>query len=232
MRRHQGLAATALFAVISILATGAARGGVLVGNLANAPFGSDAIDADDSRAQGFRTDGRDWNLTSIVAVLGGLGTSGAQDVTAMLVAATTNAQGESVPDLSAALATFDAPAIDSGFSALSFTSATSILLKANTEYWFVLSAGAGSASFEWQYTNDTSLEPGSAGLLTSAAAPIPPGSGAWRSQPNAPYLIQVNGTPVGAAVPEPSSWIAGGFGLSSVVFLVGRRRSGPAVRRR
>jgi hypothetical protein len=231
MRILQGSAATVLLIVTSAICSGSARGdSALVGNLANAPFGSDAIDADNPRAQGFRTDGRDWNLTSIVAVLGGLGTSGAQDVTATLVAATTNAQGESVPDLAAALATFDAPTIGSGFAALTFTPTASVVLSANTEYWFVLAAGAGGASFEWQYTNDTSLDADSTGLLTSAAAAVPPGSGDWRSQPNAPYLFQVNGAPVVAAVPEPSSWVAGGVGLTSALVLGRRRRAGAAPR--
>jgi len=231
MQIFQGSAVTALLVVISTIPAGSARGdSALVGNLANAPFGSDVIEADNPRAQGFETDGRDWNLTSIVAAIGGLGASGPQDITAMLVAATTNTQGESVPDLSAALASFDVPAIGSGFATLTFTPTTSVVLNANTEYWFVLSVGVGGPSFEWQYTNDTSLDAGSTGVLTSAAAILPPGSGEWRSQPNAPYLFQVNGTPVGAVVPEPSSWIAGGIGLSSVLVLARRRRTSPTAR--
>ncbi|APW62707.1 choice-of-anchor R domain-containing protein [Paludisphaera borealis] len=227
MRILHRSAVTALFIMIS---TAAARGdSLLVGNLANAPFGSDAVDAADARAQGFKTGGRDWNLTSIEAVLGGFNPGGTFAVSAVLAASTTNALGKDVPDVSSPLATFLVPTIDASFATLNFTPMTNFVLKANTEYWFVLTVtAAGGTPFEWQYTYDTAIDSASEGILTSAAATIPPGSGVWVSQPNAPYLIQVMGTPVGA-VPEPSSWIIGGLGFSSVFMLVRRRRSAPVA---
>lgn len=223
---------SAVTALLIVISTAAARGdSLLVGNLANAPFGSDAVDAADARAQGFKTGGRDWNLTSIDAVLGGFSAGGTLSVSAVLAASTTNAQGDAVPDVSNPLATFLVPTIDASFATLSFTPTTNFVLKANTEYWFVLMVtSAGGSPFEWQYTYDTTLDSGSEGTLTSAAATIPPGSGDWVSQPNAPYLIQVMGTPVGTvAVPEPSSWIISGLGFASVFMLVARRRTAPVA---
>jgi hypothetical protein len=224
---------SAVAALLIVISTAAARGdSLLVGNLANAPFGSDVIDAADARAQGFKTGDRDWNLTSIDAVLGGFNPGGTFAVSAVLAASTTNAKGDDVPEVSNPLATFLVPTIDASFTTLRFTPTASFVLKANTEYWFVLTVtAAGGAPFEWQYTYDTALDPTSEGSLTSAAATIPPGSGAWVSQPNAPYLIQVVGTPVAgaAAVPEPSSWIVGSLGLSSVFMLLHRRRTAPQV---
>lgn len=222
MRISNRSAVIALFVAISSVT--AARGdSLLVGNLSAAPASSDTIDADDARAQGFMTGGRDWNLTSIEAVLGGLGT-GTFAASATLVASTTNTFGEKVPDLATPLATFTFPTVDTSFSTVSFAPTTSFILKANTNYWFVLQATlANAALFDWQYTSSTVVDPGSEGSLTSAAATIPPGSGTWRSQANQPYLIGINGTPVVAVVPEPSSWILSGIGVSCVYALIRRR---------
>ncbi len=227
MRIPHRSAVAALFVAISSVT--AARGdSLLVGNLSAAPAGADTINASTARAQGFLTGGRDWNLTSIEAVLGGLG-AGTFSASATLVASTTNTFGEKVPDLATTLATFTFPTVGTTFSTVSFTPTTSFVLKANTNYWFVLQAtSANAAPFDWRYTNSTVVDPGSEGSLTAAAATIPPGSGVWRSQANQPYLIGINGTPVVAAVPEPSSWITGGLGLSCVFALI-RRRTTPTA---
>ena len=223
MRILRRSAVSALFVAIS--AVTAARGdSLLVGNLADASAGSDTIDPNASRAQGFMTGNRAWNLTSIDAVLGGFSAGGTFDASATLVGSTTDSNGKDVPDLSNPLGTFTFPTVGASFTTLNFTPTTSIVLQANTEYWFVLQATSANASgFDWQTTNDTTLDPGSEGTLTSFAAMIPPGSGIWYSQPNQPYLIGINGTPVVASVPEPSSWIMGGLGVSCVFALVRRR---------
>lgn len=224
MRIPHRPAATALLVLASTIAVSSRGDSLLVGNLADAAYGSDVIDATTSRAQGFLTGGRDWNLTAIRAVLGGLPAGGTFAASAMLVAATRNAQGEDVPDLSTPVATFLLPPVAEGFAALSFTPTTSVLLKANTEYWFVIQATSpGADPSAWRYTYDTTLDSASEGFLTSAAATLPPGSGEWRSQPNAPYLIQINGSPV---VPEPSGWVLGALGLAPAWTCV-RRRSAP-----
>jgi hypothetical protein len=199
---------------------------VLVSNLANPQTDVDTIAWPGLSAQGFVTGDSAWSLTSIEAVLGGVEQPDLVNASATLYASTVDGNGVDVPDVSTSLATFVFPALDIDQAARTFTPTSSVVLQANTEYWFVLTnLTADAAPFHWTYTNDTANNPAYQGQLTTLRTSSD--SGATWNSPIVPYAyqLQVNGAPV--SVPEPSGWVLVGLGFSMVLALGHRRRFRP-----
>ena len=162
-------------------------------------------------AQEFTTGSSAKTLTDIEVALGSA--SGAFTAGAELV--TDNAGTPS----STMLTSITVPTIGSGFSDLTLTPTSSVVLSPNTDYWLILKA-SGTGTYEWDYTN----------TLNSALPlfAVSTDNGSTWSSGTGPFLIQVDGTTPAAAVPEPASFNIGLAALSVVgLGLWKKHRSAP-----
>jgi hypothetical protein len=152
-------------------------------------------------AQEFTTGSQSAQLGSIIADLGP--TSGTFTAFAELVADNGGLPGSSV------LTSFIVPAIPtSSPSDVTFAPNSSIILSANTNYWFVLSA-TGTGSYKWQYTDTLSSSLPNYAYSHDGVN--------WTTGEGGPFLIEVDSTP------EPSS--LGLIGLAGLLGFVWISRS-------
>ena len=165
-------------------------------------------------------------LQNIIVNLGNLylGNSGDMVITAQLYSVPS---ASTPPDVTMGATLIDTltlnpstPIPTSGFSNVEYDPMGTDVLSPGTNYWFTITAtsasGDTSGMVSWQYTLDNSYSgPGS---LPNYATY----DGGWSVGSGSPNLIQVNGI---QSVPEPSSWILGGIGFSTMV-LAGRKLNG------
>jgi hypothetical protein len=185
----RNIASSIVFMVGIALASGQTNGGIVVSNLNATVNGTAGIytppDGTDY-AQEFLTGSQSVEMASIIAPLGD--TTGTYTPFAELVADSGGLPGSTV------LTSFIFPTIGTSYADLTFTPTSSVLLAADTPYWFVLGVNpSGDGFYKWQYTDtlDASL-PIYAASKNSVAT--------WEiGSPPGPFLIQVN------SVPEPSS---------------------------
>lgn len=71
-------------------------------------------------------------------------------------------------------------------------------LTAGTPYWIVVGAPTGLGSFQWAYTDGSSIGPGSIPQNWAYSSSY---NSAWTGQAGLSYLLEVQGTPL----PEPAS---------------------------
>ncbi len=157
-----------------------------------------------SYAQEFTTGASAELLSDVIAVLGDA--SGSFTATASL-----ESNSGTLPS-GAVLTAFAVPSIPSGSpSNETFTPATSVILSANTDYWFVLAA-AGTGSYEWNYTNTLQAN------LPNYA--VNDGTGWSIGAPPGPFLLQVDAT----ATTEPSSlFLVSAAGMLGLLVALARR---------
>jgi hypothetical protein len=184
---------------------------VIVSNLTAIVAGTGTIYSSgppQSYAQEFVTGNSSVVLSSIIVPLGDA--SGTFTAAADLVADNSGLPGSSV------LTLFTVPTIPTGSATdLTFTPTSSVTLKANTDYWFVLSA-TGSGSYQWQYTNTLS-----ASFPNYAVSSSNTMGATWTvGTPPGPFLLGANA----AAVPEPSSLVLAAIGLLALGMVVRARR--------
>jgi hypothetical protein len=222
-----------MIALLSLLTSPLARAGdLVVGNLGQPPLTFDSIIPNDpsigqpgfAAAQEFTTGSTGTSLDRIFASIGDYNAGKSND---FQLAATLYANVSGLPG-GPALTTFSfklASIPTAGFANVEFDPITPFNFAANTGYWFVLngSSSDGSGSTDWQFTASTATYgPGTLPFFSNSVD----GAATWKGPfpevgfPNEPYLIQVNG-PV---VPEPSSWILGCVGFSSLWLVVRRAR--------
>jgi len=190
-----------------------AQADVLLSNLGEPVRDFNTLDSLLWAAQSFETDANSYNLTNIMALVGGeLGSSGGF---AQLRSST--ATGDMDTSAGGLLLTFTLPGLAGARSPRTFTPIGALLLAASTRYYFVLGA-TGPGSFEWSYAEGNgSIGPGS---FTQFEYTFDGGVN-WGSFDNEnPFHLQVNVTP--EAVPEPSSSTLL-FGSAMVLLLAGRR---------
>jgi hypothetical protein len=162
-------------------------------------------------AQEFITGASSEVLSSIIVPLGDA--TGSFNAGAELVSDNSGLPGSTL------LTGFTVPTIPtSSFSNLTFTPMSSVTLKANTDYWFVLAATGSGGDYHWQYTN--TLSPSFPNYAVSTNS----GSTWTIGTPAGPFLLEANAAAV-SAVPEPSSLVlvTGGF-VTFAVVLIRRRR--------
>jgi hypothetical protein len=218
-----------MIALLSLLISPLARAGdLVVGNLNQPALSFDTLIPYDpaisqpgfEAAQQFTTGSTGTSLDRIFASIGDYNPGTDFHLTATLFA-----DNNGLPTgAQLTTFTFNVSAIPtSGFASVEFDPTPSVNLAANTPYWFVLngSSSDGSGGTDWQFTaSTTTYGPGTLPFFSNSND----GGATWNGPfptagfPNEPYLIQVNGS----LVPEPSSWILGGIGFSSL-WLVGRR---------
>jgi hypothetical protein len=180
-----------LFAILA--AAGQSQAAVIVSNLSATVNGTSSIDASgppQEYAQQFVTGGSSFTLASIVAPVGDA--TGSFTASAELVTNNGGQPGGTV------VTTFTLPTISTGApSDLTFTPNSSVVLSANTDYWFVLSA-TGTGGYKWNYTDANSAS------LPLYASSNDSGS-SWTVNSNGPEIIEVD------SVPEPSSFFLSGL---------------------
>jgi hypothetical protein len=214
------------------------RGGqVLVSNLGNLPADTSPVSVTTSTfyAQQFQS-GVAASLDRIIAQLGDLttGSNGDFALSASLVAVSSPSL---FPDAGTVVTTLDLnpatpipppnPDGSNAFANVEFDPSNPVSLSPSQFYWFVLTGASsdGSGQVDWQFTNDSSFTgPGSL-AATHARNDLP---GPWFTDTGGPLMIQVEGTP---AVPEPTSWVLGTIGFSSVLLASRRFRTGRQVTR-
>ena len=148
-------------------------------------------------------------LGSVIADLGAA--SGSFTASAELVANNAGVPGSTV------LTTFTVPSISTAYSDLTFTPTSSVMLSANTEYWFVLLAG-GTGSYKWEYTNTNSLSFPDYAKSNDGAT--------WTLYTSGPFLTEVDSPAAASTTPEPASFLQVGVaGLVAFGFMLGRART-------
>ena len=167
-----------IFAVAFLLVVGLeqSQGAVIVSNLAAADNGAGTVYAPpqpQAYAQEFTTGSQGALLGSVITVLGP--TTGSFTTTAQLLANNAGTPG-------AVLTSFSVPAIPAAtYGDVTFNPMSSVMLSANTNYWFELSA-AGTGYIKWQYTNATNAQ------LPNYASSHDLGV-TWSVDSGAPFLI-------------------------------------------
>jgi len=190
-------------ALLTSMNMGRAHATTIVSNLNDAVGGQGSIYVSGPPqyyAQEFAAGNQSAQLGSIIAALGDA--RGSFIPSAELVNNNSGQPGTSV------LTTFSFPTLPaSGFSDLTFLPNSTVLLSANTDYWFLLSASPTATSgssdrYQWQYTsvNDPLLP-----LYASTHDGV-----SWEVESSGPFLIAVN-----SIVPEPSSLFL--LGVAAVV---------------
>jgi hypothetical protein len=202
----------ALFAITLFMSIGQSHAGIIVSNInatvnGTAGIFSPATPPPEWQAQEFTTGSQSVTLGTVIVSLGDA--SGTFTPFAELVTDDNNKPGSMV------LTSFTVPSIGTSFADLTFSPTSSVLLSANTSYWFVLGAtGSGPYVYQWQWTNtaDPSL---------SHFAHTENNGASWTSFEGSPFLIQVN------SVPEPSSFVLTCLGCPIVVGAFMSRRLRP-----
>jgi len=198
-------------AVALLTSVAQSRAAVIVSNLSATANGTSTIYASgppQEYAQEFLTGSSSFTLASIVAPIGDA--TGSFTASAELVTNNSGQPGTTV------LATFTIPAIPTGTpSDLTFTPNSSVVLSANTDYWFVLSATGTTGDYKWDYTNTNSPS------LPNYAVSQNSGS-SWTVNSNGPEIIEVNSVDQVTGAPEPSSVLFLG-GISLFGFVISRR---------
>jgi hypothetical protein len=208
---------------------GQTRAGVVVSNLTDPQTGEGTIyapPAPQEYAQEFYTGSQSGELADIIVPLGAA--TGSFTASAELLKDT----GSNSP-LTASLVTssFTVPSIGAGISPypqLTFTPNTSVILTANTNYWFVLTASGSGGSYKWGYpdtTNATSLPNYAVSDNSGASWTVTPAV----TSGTAPFLIEVDSVTPVSAVPEPSSVVLIALGVPAVAVAM-RRRCASTVR--
>jgi hypothetical protein len=162
-----------------------------------------------SYAQEFLTGNSSAVLGSIVVALGNA--SGSFTAAAQLVGDNSGLPGSTV------LTGFTVPTIPTGSPKdLTLTPTSSVTLKANTDYWLILSATGSGGDYEWQYTNTLSPSFPNYALSNDSGA-------SWTiGTPPGPFLLEAD---AGAgSVPEPSSFLLGAIGMLAFGMVVCGRR--------
>jgi hypothetical protein len=227
-----------MIALLSLLTSPLARAGnLVVGNLDQPPLTFDSIIPYDpsigqpgfAAAQQFTTGPSGTSLDRIFVSIGDYNAGTDFHLTATLFA--DNAGLPTGAQLTGF--TYNVSSIPTaGFATVEFDPTSAVNLAANTPYWFVLngSSSDGSGNTDWQFTASTLTHgPGTLPFFSNSTD----GGLTWGGPfpaagfPNEPYLIQVN-SPL---VPEPSSWILGCIGFSSLWLLRRQARRGRQVRR-
>lgn len=161
-----------------------------------------------SYAQEFQTGNSSELLSSIVVPLGDA--TNVFTASAELVADSSGLPGSTI------LTSFTVPTIPTTTPTdLTFTPTSSVTLKANTDYWFVLSA-SGLGDYQWQYTNTLSTSFPNYAVSNNNGATWAIGS------PAGPFLLEATATV--AAVPEPSSLVLAATVLLAFGVVVCTRR--------
>ena len=181
--------------------------GFIVGNLDQATANNSVAIQFNSMyfAQEFNVGSQAYTLSSIMALLGNQ------------ISPTTNfaelvTDGKGRPDLGGGpISRFDGAAANPGSNVEFDPTASGVMLAANTNYWFVLESTSGTGFYEWGFVGPT-LTTGSVGTLGSFEKSVDNGATWLPESGTARGLIQVNGTPLGTSVPEPSSLILMGLG--------------------
>ena len=176
-----------------LVSLGQSHAAVIVSNLADPVNGTGGVYTGaqpQDYAQEFMTGSQSVALGSIIAPLGTAVPSFSPS--AELVANVGGLPGDT------ALTTFPVPTIPtSSPTALTFTPTSSVMLSANTDYWFILSATGAGGSFKWQYTDTTS-----ASFPNYASSHD--GGVTWTIESGGPFLMEVDSAALSPA-PEPSS---------------------------
>ena len=157
-------------------------------------------------AQEFNVGSQSYTLSSIMALLGNQISPTTNF--AKLVTDSGGAPGTQV------VANFTFPTVPTanpGSNVEFDPTASGVTLAANTNYWFVLESTAGTGFYEWGFVGPT-LTAGSVGTLGSLEKSVDNGATWIPESGTAKGMIQVNGTPLGPSVPEPSSLILMGLG--------------------
>jgi hypothetical protein len=186
-------------AITLLVNIGQANAGIIVSNLSATVNGEGEIHSpppnDQWYGQEFTTGSQSVELGTVIVPLGDA--TGTFTPFAELLTDNSNSPG------STALTNFTVPSIGTSVADLTLTPTSSVLLSANTSYWFVLGAtGSGIFSYKWQFTN--TADP----YLPNFAYTRNDGL-SWTTFVGAPFLIQVN------SVPEPSSFVLSG--LASII---------------
>jgi hypothetical protein len=188
-------------AVAMLFNVRSADAGVIVSNLSQTSNGHGTIFAagpPQEYAQEFITGSQSVGLGTVIALVG--------DATGTFSPAAELATDNSGQPSSTVLTTFTVPTIPPGTTLQdeTFTPNSSVILSANTSYWFILLASGTdtSAFYRWGYTDSTSYTgPGSLNMIA-----VSENNGAtWTTHPLSygPEILQVNS----ASVPEPTSLI-------------------------
>jgi hypothetical protein len=185
--------------VAMLVRVGPAHAGVIVSNLNQTMNGHSTIysgNEPQEYAQQFTTGSQSVELGTVIALVGDA--TGTFTASAELVTDNSGTPGTTL------LTTFTVPTIGTAYSDEIFTPNSSVMLSANTSYWFILSASGAdnSAFYRWGYTDSTSYT--GSGSLGEIGVSQNNGS-TWTIHPLSygPEILQVNT----AAVPEPTSLV-------------------------
>jgi hypothetical protein len=214
-----------VFAVAPIVSSVPSRAGTIVSNLDQTMNGHSTIYAagpPQEYAQQFTTGSQGVELGTVTALLGdALGTFTAS---AELVTDNGGTPGTTV------LTTFTVPTIPTGTTYVdeTFTPNSSVMLSANTSYWFILSASGTdtTARYRWGYTDSTSYT--GSGSLGEIGVSRDNGA-TWTIHPLSygPEILQVNT----ASVPEPTSLVLIALAVPAIACGYRAKAKAPAARR-
>ena len=203
---------------VAILAGGAAVRAdiIIVSNLGGSDNGFFNVQPGQWFAREFTTGSQAYDLTSIVATL----SNSIGDDT--LFVAKLNSDGGGHPSNSTLTTLAPSPfPVGSSNTDVTFTPQTAVTLSPGTNYWFELGYSSGGGSTHWHDTFGSSttgpgtLSPGIARSFDQGASWTPAGGNAF---------IQVNGNPMSAVVPEPSTLAMLGTAAATLLgFGYGRR---------
>ncbi len=209
--------------VAMLVNVGPAHAGIIVSNLNQTMNGHSTIYAagpSQEYAQQFTTGSQSVELGTVFALLGDA--TGTFTASAELVTDNSGTPGTTV------LTTFTIPTIPSGttYSDETFTPTSSVMLSANTSYWFILSASGTdtTAFYRWGYTDSTSYT--GSGSIGEIGVSQDNGS-TWTTHPLSygPEILQVNT----AAVPEPTSLVLMALAVPAIACgYRARRKARPA----
>jgi hypothetical protein len=117
------------------------------------------------------------------------------------------------------LTSFSVPSIGTSFKDLTFDPKSTVMLAADTNYWFVLSA-TGTGSFRWDYTSTLKADLPNYASSNNAGA-------SWKiGSPAGPFLIRVSSaasSSAALAAPELSTWAMLTLGFAALAFASCRR---------